>query len=78
VTDKPVDLEFLAGRVIELEAELRKMRRRCRKNHRPCDAIGFKVEDNLEDSEFEPPPWGVEPSLDPPGDPKPVTPTGTK
>jgi hypothetical protein len=44
---KRVTVTFLASRVIELEAELRKMRRRCRRCREDrAPAIGFRLGDD--------------------------------
>ena len=47
----PVDLDFLASRVIRLERKLKKLTRRCRKRHGDHECIGFKVDQDDDEEE---------------------------
>ena len=58
MTAKPkrVTVAFLTGRVIELEAELKKLRKRCaRCREEQTPAIGFRLEDNQDPDDDEEP-----------------------
>jgi ribosome-associated translation inhibitor RaiA len=47
----PIDLDFLASRVIRLERKLRKMKARCKRQHGDHECIGFRMEQDEEEEE---------------------------